>query len=223
MDKIQNKEIEKIVKSGILEVAMEKSKDYFKLMSYYKCALMEVETKLNVLNEEFSLQHDRNPINSIKSRLKTLPAIKEKLERRELPYSLQSIEENIHDVAGLRVCCSFTEDVYMLADALLKQDDIILVQKKDYIETPKENGYRSLHLIVAVPIYLSSEKRMMKVEIQLRTIAMDFWASIEHQLRYKKDHEYTKAMADELFSCAKISADLDTRMGNLRKLIEKEN
>lgn len=222
MESIQNKEIEKIVKSGILDVAMEKTKEYFKLMSYYRCALMQVETKLNVLNEEFSLQHDRNPISSIKSRLKTPPAIKEKLERRGYPYSLQSIEENITDVAGLRVCCSFTEDVYMIADALLKQDDITLITKKDYIKNPKENGYRSLHLIVAVPIYLSSEKRMMKVEIQLRTIAMDFWASIEHQLRYKKDNEYTDAMADELYNCAKISADLDERMGRLKEMIEKE-
>ena len=222
MESIQNKEIEKIVKSGILDVAMEKTKEYFKLMSYYRCALMQVETKLNVLNEEFSLQHDRNPISSIKSRLKTPPAIKEKLERRGYPYSLQSIEENITDVAGLRVCCSFTKDVYMIADALLKQDDITLITKKDYIKNPKDNGYRSLHLIVAVPIYLSSEKRMMKVEIQLRTIAMDFWASIEHQLRYKKDNEYTDAMADELYNCAKISADLDERMGRLKEMIEKE-
>ena len=218
-----NKEIEELIKGGMLDTAKEKAKDYFKLMSYYKCALMEVETKLNVLNEEFSLQHERNPICSIKSRIKTPSAIKEKLDRRGFPSGLESIEENITDVAGLRVCCSFVEDVYMVADALLKQDDITLIVKKDYIKEPKENGYRSLHLIVAVPIYLSSEKRMMKVEIQLRTIAMDFWASVEHQLRYKKDRVFTEEMANELSNCAKISADLDERMGNLRKLIEKEN
>ena len=216
-----NKEIEEIIKSGIFDKAKERTKDYITLMSYYKCALMEVETKLNVLNEEFSLQHERNPISSIKSRIKTPSAIKEKLERRGFPSSLESIEENITDVAGLRVCCSFVEDVYMIAEALLKQDDITLIIKKDYIKNPKENGYRSLHLIVAVPIYLSSEKRMMKVEIQLRTIAMDFWASVEHQLRYKKDYEFTKGMASELLSCAKISADLDERMGRLKQMIEK--
>lgn len=218
---ISDSEIELLLNSGMLEEARERTQAFFKLMSYYKCALMEVETKFNVLNEEFSLQHDRNPISTIKSRLKTPQAMIEKLKRRGFPYGLESIEQNLNDVAGLRICCSFTEDVYMLAEAFLKQDDVTLVEKKDYIANPKENGYRSLHLIVAVPIYLKNEKRMLKVEIQLRTIAMDFWASVEHQLRYKKDREFTDDMANELLSCAKLSADLDERMGNLRKLIEK--
>ena len=122
--------------------------EYSKLMAYYRCAIMEVETKFNVLNEEFSLQYDRNPINGIKSRLKSIESIKEKLERKGLPYTVQAIEENLNDVAGVRVVCSFTADVYLLAEALLKQDDIQLIEKKDYIANPKENGYRSLHLIV---------------------------------------------------------------------------
>ena len=147
---------------------------YNKLMAYYRCAIMEVETKFNVLNEEFSLRYDRNPINGIKSRLKRLDSIKEKLERKELPFNLETVEEHIHDVAGVRVVCSFVDDVYLLADALLKQDDITLLEKKDYIANPKPNGYRSLHLIVTVPIFLEHEKRIMQVEIQLRTIAMDF-------------------------------------------------
>ena len=166
--------------------------EYSKLMAYYRCAIMEVETKFNVLNEEFSLQYDRNPINGIKSRLKSIESIKEKLERKGLPYTVQAIEENLNDVAGVRVVCSFTADVYLLAEALLKQDDIQLIEKKDYIANPKENGYRSLHLIVSVPIFLAHEKRIMKVEVQLRTIAMDSWASLEHQLRYKKDLEFTE-------------------------------
>ena len=192
-----------------------------KLMAYYKCALMEIETKFNVLNEEYSLQYDRNPISSIKTRLKSPVSIKEKLARHDYPMTTKSIEENLNDVAGIRVICSFPEDVYALANALLRQDDIVLVKKKDYIKNPKENGYRNLHLIVAVPIFLSCEKRIMHVEIQLRTIAMDFWASLEHQLRYKKDTEFTKDMMKELYECAKISADLDTRMDELRKRCDR--
>lgn len=197
--------------------------NYNRLMAYYRCAIMEVETKFNVLNEEFSLRYDRNPINGIKSRLKRLDSIKEKLERKDLPFSFEAVEEHIHDVAGIRVVCSFVDDVYLLADALLKQDDITLVEKKDYIANPKENGYRSLHLIVTVPIFLEHEKRIMKVEIQLRTIAMDFWASLEHQLRYKKDFDFTDSMAKELSDCATLSAQLDTRMDQLRERVEATN
>ena len=185
---------------------------FLKLMAYYKCALMEVETKFNVLNEEYSLEYDRNPISNIKTRLKSPISIKEKLERNNYPVTTESIETNLNDVAGIRVICSFPEDVYTLANALLRQDDIQLITKKDYIKNPKENGYRSLHLIVAIPIFLSCEKRIMKVEIQLRTIAMDFWASLEHQLRYKKDTEFSEDMMKELYECAKVSADLDMRM-----------
>ena len=146
-----------------------------------------------------------------------MPSIKEKLERKNLPMTLKSIEKNLNDVAGIRVICGFTEDVYTLAEALLSQDDITLIQKKDYIQNPKKNGYRSLHLIVGVPIFLENEKRIMKVEIQLRTIAMDCWASLEHQLRYKKNNEFTKEMERELYECAKLSAELDARMDSLRK------
>ena len=193
---------------------------YNRLMAYYRCAIMEVETKFNVLNEEFSLQHDRNPINGIKSRLKRLDSINEKLARKGLPFELEVLEEHIHDVAGVRVVCSFVDDVYLLADALLNQDDITLIEKKDYIANPKQNGYRSLHLIVAVPIFLEHEKRIMQVEIQLRTIAMDFWASLEHQLRYKKDFDFTEDMAKELQNCAELSAQLDSRMDLLRENVE---
>ena len=201
----------------------EKSKNYIKLMSYYKCAMMEIETKFNVLNEEFSLEFDRNPISSIKSRLKNPQSIIEKIDRRGFEKTLKSVEDNINDVAGIRVICSFVEDVYMLADALLKQDDITLIEKKDYIKNPKPNGYRSLHMIVEIPIFLAHEKRRMKVEIQFRTIAMDFWASLEHQLKYKKDTVFTPKMERELSECAKISAMLDVRMGNLRKGIENNS
>lgn len=199
--------------------AYEFARPYIKLMTYYKCAMMEIETKFNVLNEEYSLEHNRNPINSIKTRLKSPHSLKDKLRRRNLPFSIETIEENINDVAGVRIVCNSPEDVYTLADALLLQDDVTLITKKDYIANPKPNGYRSLHLIVAIPIFLSKEKKMMKVEIQLRTIAMDFWASLEHQLRYKKDVEFTDEMADELYRCAELSADLDLRMEALRKKV----
>lgn len=195
--------------------------DFTQLMAYYRCAIMEVETKFNVLNEEFSLQYDRNPINSIKTRLKSPESIKEKMTRKNLDMKVENIESNLNDIAGVRVICSFVADVYLLADALLKQDDITLIEKKDYIQKPKENGYRSLHLIVAVPIFLSNEKRIMKVEVQLRTISMDSWASLEHQLRYKKDSEFTEDMMEELYHCARLSAELDEKMDTLRMKVQR--
>ena len=198
-------------------------REFSKLMAYYRCAMMEVETKLNVLNQEFSLRYDRNPISSIRTRLKSPLSIRGKLERRGLEVSVESIEEHLNDVAGVRVVCSFPEDVRTLAKALLKQDDVILLEKKDYILNPKKNGYRSLHLIVAVPIFLAHEKRTMRVEIQLRTIAMDFWASLEHQLRYKKDVDFTEEMAKDLKFCAELSAELDRRMDALREQVQEES
>lgn len=217
--------IEEVFGEGFIERSREWVDQYKKLMAYCRCAMMEVETKLNVLNEEFSLLHDRNPINDIKSRLKDPLSIKEKMERKGFPLTPESIEENLADVAGVRVVCSFPEDVYTLANALLGQDDVTLIEKKDYIKNPKKNGYRSLHLIVKVPIFLACEKRSMKVEIQLRTIAMDVWASLEHQLHYKKDFDFTEEMAKELIYCAALSAELDERMDALRMLVsssEKE-
>lgn len=217
--KIDKEKIQAAQEQQMLEWSREKLQELGKIMSYYRCAMMEIETKFNVLNEEFSLRYDRNPINGMKSRLKNILSIKEKLERRGLPISLESIENSLNDVAGIRIICSFPEDVYMLAEALLKQDDITLVEKKDYIENPKPNGYRSLHLIVSVPIFLAREKRSMKVEIQLRTIAMDSWASLEHQLRYKKDYSGISDVAEELLYCAELSAELDRRMDALRHRI----
>ncbi|MBR6738275.1 MAG: GTP pyrophosphokinase family protein [Oscillospiraceae bacterium] len=200
----------------------ERSRGFVTLMSYYRCAMMEIETKFKVLDEEYSLNHERNPISDIKTRLKRFPSIMEKLERRGLEKSLDAMEENLNDIAGVRVVCAFPEDVYTLAEAFLQQDDITLLVRKDYIANPKPNGYRSLHLIVSIPIFLSGGKREMKVEVQLRTIAMDFWASLEHQLHYKKDVEFTPEMKQELFECANISAELDRRMDQLRQRAEKD-
>ena len=200
----------------------DRSQQFIRLMAYYRCAMMEVETKFNVLNEEYSLQHDRNPISSIRSRIKAPQSIMEKLHRKGLPLSMEAIEENLNDVAGIRVVCSFPEDVWTLAEAFLKQDDVTLIERKDYITHPKPSGYRSLHLIIAIPIFLADEKRSMKVEVQLRTIAMNCWASLEHQLRYKKDRDFDGQMAAELALCARLSAELDQRMDALRKAIEND-
>ena len=209
--------------SEAMDWLYQKSEKFIRLMAYYRCAMMEVETKFNVLNEEYSLQHDRNPISSIRSRLKSPGSIKEKLQRKGIPLSVDAIEDKLKDVAGVRVVCAFPEDVWMLADAFLKQDDVTLIERKDYITHPKPSGYRSLHLIVAIPIFLADEKRSMKVEVQLRTISMNCWASLEHQLRYKKDRCMTEEMAAELALCARLSAELDQRMDALRRAVENES
>ena len=194
---------------------------YRELMAYYNCAMMEVATKFNVLNEELSLQYDRNPIESIRTRLKSVDSIAEKLTRKgiSLPLNVEKIQEEIHDIAGVRVICSYPSDIYMLSEAFLRQDDIFLVERKDYIQNPKPNGYRSLHLIVEVPIFLHNRKKLMKVEVQFRTIAMDWWASLEHKIRYKKDVEIPSAVARELLDCANEAARLDSRMEQLQKYI----
>lgn len=193
------------------------------LMAYYRCAIMEVETKFRVLNEQFSLRYDHNPIESIKTRVKSMESIMKKVRRKNIPLTLESVEKTIWDIAGVRVVCSFIDDIYELAECLLQQDDITLIERKDYIKNPKESGYRSLHLIVEVPIFLQNEKRPMKVEVQLRTIAMDFWASLEHKIRYKKNFNNAEIeqIACELNECARQSAELDERMENIRNRISK--
>lgn len=192
------------------------------LMSYYKCAMLEIETKFRVLNEQLSLLHERNPIDSIKTRLKSFDSIYGKLKRKNLPININSIENNLNDIAGIKVICGFTDDIYMLCDCLIQQDDIRLIEKKDYIKNPKPNGYRSLHLIVEVPIFLCDEKKLMKVEVQLRTIAMESWANLEHRLRYKKDLSDTVLIKTEkeLYECAMISSQLDLKMQNVKNIIE---
>ena len=193
---------------------------YKELMAYYRCAMMEVETKFRVLSENFSLEDDRNPIEAIKTRLKSPESIRNKLESRGLPLTFESIEKNLNDVAGVRVICGFPGDIYRLAEAFLSQDDVTLIERKDYIVDPKRNGYRSLHLIVTVPIYLHDEKKLMRVEVQFRTIAMDWWASLEHQIRYKKEVTVTQADAKELRDCAEQAALLDHRMEQLYRSIQ---
>ncbi|MEF2602868.1 MAG: GTP pyrophosphokinase family protein [Christensenellales bacterium] len=209
----------KLQKNEIKTLMQNYAMPYRELMSYYRCAMMEVETKFNVLNEELSLQYDRNPIETIKTRLKSPESILEKLHRKNHPVTVDSIEQNLNDIAGVRVICAFPSDIYQLEEAFLKQDDIRLVERKDYIANPKSNGYRSLHLIVEIPIFLHDHKRLMRVEVQFRTISMDWWASLEHKIRYKKGLQESDHVDQELFECAKMSAELDSRMEKLQQFV----
>ena len=206
------------------EAALEKlreSEPFNRLMMEYRAAIMEVETRLKVLNEEFSRMYNRNPFESIKSRLKTPESIYEKMARKGRQVTMENIREYLTDVAGLRVICSFPDDIYRLADLLIRQDDFILLREKDYIRNPKRNGYRSLHLILNIPIFLSHEKKYVKAEVQFRTIAMDFWASLEHKLKYKKDVANTEEIEGQLKACADSIEVLDYQMQDIRDKIDQ--
>ena len=220
-ENIKNNLMKTLATDELLDMIRENSIPYQRLLSYYRCAMMEIETKFRVLDDQFSLKYDRNPIESIKTRLKTPESLIKKLRKRDLPVTIKSVEENICDVAGIRVICSFPEDIYTLADCLLKQDDITLIEIKDYIKNPKPSGYRSLHLIVEVPIFLENEKKLVKAEVQLRTIAMDFWASLDHKLRYKKNISPAEAaeISASLKECAEKIADLDCQMEKIKNRI----
>lgn len=192
-------------------------------MMMYTCAIREVKTKLEVLNDELSVRNSRNPIELVKSRVKKPVSIVEKLNRRGLPVSLESMMENLDDVAGIRVICSFLDDIYSVAEMLTRQDDVHIIAIKDYILNPKCNGYRSYHMIIEIPVFFSDQKKWMRVEVQIRTIAMDFWASLDHQLKYKKEvQEYSEEISVELKECADVIAQTDDRMLKIRKKIEQQ-
>ena len=191
------------------------------LLLYYSYAIKEVRTKLEILNEELAFKTKRNPIESIESRVKKPASIIEKLRRRNFPVSVESVFENLHDVAGVRVICSFIDDIYDVAEMFLSQDDITLIEKKDYIQNPKSNGYRSLHLIIEVPVFLSDRTLNMKVEVQIRTMAMDFWAALEHQANYKNGIDGIDSLVVELTDCANIINQTDRRMQEIYHKIQK--
>ncbi len=208
--------------SNLPENVFEMTHPYAELMMKYNCAMLEIKTKLDVLNNQLSLEKDKNPFESISCRIKTPKSVIEKLKRRNFPLTVESIEENLNDVAGIRVICSFPEDIYILAERLCSQDDITVIEIKDYIKSPKSNGYRSLHLILEIPIFLIDEKKLMRVEVQFRTIAMDFWASLEHKVRYKKDIiDHDDSIHEELKNCADEISKLDLRMQEIRNRINK--
>lgn len=203
------------------EEFIESAQPFMKLMMQYQCAMLEVQTKFEVLNTELSLDNDRNPIESISCRIKKPMSIVEKLKRKGVEVSLSSIEKNLHDVAGIRVICFFPKDIYKLAEKICSQDAIRVVEKKDYIQNPKPNGYRSLHLILEIPVFFADEKKWMQVEVQFRTIAMDFWASIEHKVKYKKDIDASTAdIVEKLRGCAESIHSLDIRMQEISEYID---
>ena len=192
---------------------------YAEMMQLYDAAIREVRTKLEILDSEFKVRYARNPIHHIDSRLKSRESIRGKLQRKGLPETIEAAEENLTDIAGIRVICNYVDDIYLVAKLLTRQRDVELVEEKDYIKSPKESGYRSLHLVVRIPVFLSSHSEMVPVEVQIRTIAMDFWASLEHQLRYKSDHETTRELRRRLFKCAETSAALDREMQDIYREI----
>lgn len=202
-------------------VMLGRIRPFVTLLMQYRCAIREIETKLNVLNDEFSLEHERNPFESIKSRVKEPLSIIEKMRRKGYELTVENVEEKLNDVAGIRVICSFVEDIYYLAEMLAAQDDLKVLKVKDYIKNPKENGYRSLHLIVQIPIFLSNQKKNMRVEVQFRTIAMDFWASLDHKLKYKKNVRNPELIAAELKKCADVISGVDMRMQEIRNMMEE--
>jgi len=199
--------------ASVADPAMiEKINGLFMLQQQYSAAIKEVRTKLEILDDEFRVRFDHNPIHHMEYRLKSPASIFEKLRRRNLPMTIEAIRENLFDVAGVRVICNYKDDIYRIADLLVGQDDIKLLKTKDYIAYPKENGYRSLHLVIEVPVFLSEERKITPVEVQIRTIAMDFWASLEHQLKYKATGEAPAYVREELRDCAIAIADIDERM-----------
>ena len=188
------------------------------VMFLYQSALKEVGTKLEILNDEFQHVHQYNPIEHIKTRVKTAESIVKKLKRYGYETSIENMVKYINDIAGVRLICSFTSDIYRLAEMIGNQSDLKVLSIKDYIKNPRESGYKSYHMLVSVPIFLSDSVVDTKVEIQIRTIAMDFWASLEHKLRYKKDipADQAQQLQEELLACATQSAQLDNRMQEIR-------
>lgn len=202
------------------EAAVDFMISYKELRMRYVCAMKEIRTKFEVLSTEFGVRYERNPISSISTRLKRSSSIVAKMKKLGLEPTLENMEKNITDIAGVRVVCSYIDDIYLLAEALKAQKDITLITEKDYISNPKDNGYRSLHLIVSVPVFFADRMSNMTVEVQIRTIAMDFWASLEHEIKYKKTVRDAEAIAERLKKCAEVIAKTDEEMQNIRKELE---
>ena len=192
---------------------------YREMMQLYSAAVREVRTKVEILDEEFRTRYAHNPIHHIDSRLKSPQSMMKKLARKGLPQTLEAAEANLNDIAGVRIVCNYLDDIYRIADLLQRQRDVEFVHRRDYIENPKESGYRSLHLVIRIPVFLSSHTELVPVEVQIRTIAMDFWASLEHQLRYKSNHETTQQLRRRLQHCAEASAALDREMQDIYREI----
>ncbi|WP_024426441.1 GTP pyrophosphokinase family protein [Bacillus safensis] len=186
----------------------------------YKFALDEMDTKFSIISQEYNLIHGHNPIEHTKSRIKSFESIVNKLARKGCDITTQCAKEHIHDIAGVRIICSFIQDIYNIMDVLRQREDLKILEVKDYIQHPKPNGYRSLHLIVEIPVYLTNRVEHVKVEIQVRTIAMDFWASLEHKIYYKLQNDVPHQLTDELKEAADIAHYLDEKMQNIKQEID---
>ena len=204
----------------IPELLLEQYQEAADMILACHCGIKEVRTKLEILSDEMQLQYSRNPIESIKSRIKTPESIAGKLRRRGLPVTVEAAREELYDIAGVRVICSFVDDVYRVAHMLAMQSDVKLLVVKDYIRNPKPNGYRSYHMIIEVPVFFSNHTESVKVEVQIRTIAMDFWATLEHQLNYKKDLQGSEEILRRLADCAESISAVDKEMQEIREMVE---
>ena len=207
------------VDESVIALARELRDEMQQFLNEYSFGMREIETKLEILRDDFSHQHSYNPIEHLSSRVKSVESILEKVQRRGVAPTFQAIREEITDIAGVRVTCSFVNDAYRLFELLVGQDDIGLVAVKDYIASPKQNGYKSLHAIITVPVFLPRGKVRVPVEVQFRTIAMDFWASLEHKIYYKYDKQVPQQLLDELREAALTASDLDERMERLHRQI----
>ena len=210
-----------IRQSPDVNFAMEElRREYAQIQGVYEAAIREIDARLQTLDSEFSFKHMHNPIHHIESRVKSLGSIVRKLHSMGSPISISCAKKTLHDIAGVRVVCRYVDDIYRIADLLLSQDDISLIMEKNYIESPKANGYRSLHIVVDVPVYMSKGKLFIPVEIQIRTVAMDFWATLEHGIRYKATDEIPQSIVDELRACADVITETDYKMQEIFKALQ---
>ena len=207
--------------SANMTMAMEElRREYARIQGVYEAAIREINARLQTLDDEFSLQYLHNPIHHIESRVKSLGSIIKKLHSIGCPISISNAKKNLHDIAGVRVVCCYVDDIYRIADLLLQQDDISLILEKNYIKNPKPNGYRSLHIVVDVPVYMSQGKLFIPVEIQIRTVAMDFWATLEHGIRYKATDEVSQSIVDQLRACADVITETDYKMQEIFRALQ---
>ena len=213
--------VKQLLAENSQQAVMDQMYKFIELEHLYDSAIREVKTKLEILDSEFRTKYSYNPIHHIEDRLKSPESMFKKLQRNNLPFTVESVRENLFDIAGVRVICNYIEDIYQVADLLTAQDDVTLIKRKDYIANPKANGYRSLHLVIETPVYLSEQKELVNVEVQIRTIAMDFWASLEHELKYKTDTEVSAELAEQLRLCAETIAQTDMKMQQIYRTLKQ--
>lgn len=217
--RIKQSMVNTITKTGLYDNVSE----LMRLNQIYDAGIKEIRTKLEILDAEFKVKHDHNPIHHIESRLKSPESIIKKAIKKDIAVTEKSLEDNIHDIAGIRVICNYVNDCYHVARLLTNQDDIRLIEMKDYIKNPKESGYMSLHLVLEIPIFLSEGPKPIHVEVQIRTIAMDFWASLEHKLKYKTDNNVPFDIKQELQECAKSISEIDQKMQTIHNRLNPKD